>query len=145
MSLVVRDVMSQNVIAIDCSAPVKQAAELMDKYDIGCLVVLKEGKPAGIVTERDMLRRVLLQFKDPETTNVSEVMSGPLISSNPQTSMHEAIELLNERRIKRLPVVEGDAVVGLLSMTDIVRSVAFLEHMANSLCARCKWNKDDQS
>ena len=142
MSLVVKDVMSQNVITIDCSASVKQVAGLMDKYDIGCLVVLKEGKPAGIVTERDMLRRVLLQSKDPETTNVSDVMSEPLISSNPQTSMHEAMEVLNERRIKRLPVVDGDAVVGLLSITDIVRSVAFMEHMANSLCARCKWNKD---
>jgi CBS domain-containing protein len=142
MSLMVRDVMSQNVITTDCSASVKQAAELMDKYDIGCLVVLKEGKPAGIVTERDMLRRVLLQFKDPETTNVSEVMSGPLISSNPQTSMREAMGLLNERRIKRLPVVDGDAVVGLLSMTDIVRSVAFLEHMANSLCARCELSRN---
>ena len=142
MSLVVKDVMSQNVITIDCSASVKHVAGLMDKYDIGCLVVLKEGRPAGIVTERDMLRRVLLQSKDPETTNVSDVMSEPLISSNPQTSMHEAMEVLNERRIKRLPVVDGDAVVGLLSITDIVRSVAFMEHMANSLCARCKWNKD---
>jgi CBS domain-containing protein len=141
MSLLVKDVMSQNVITLDYSASVKQAAEFMDKYDIGCLIVVKERKPAGIVTERDMLRRVLLRFRDPENTSISEIMSTPLISSNPQTSLSEAMRMMNERRIKRLPVVEEDAVIGLLSMTDIVRSVAFLEHMANSLCARCKWNK----
>jgi CBS domain-containing protein len=141
MSLLVKDVMSQNVITLDCSASAKQAAEFMDKYNIGCLIVVKERKPAGIVTERDMLRRVLLRFRDPEKTHISEIMSTPLISSNPQTSLSEAMRMMNERGIKRLPVVEEDAVIGLLSMTDIVRSVAFLEHMANSLCARCKWNK----
>lgn len=142
MSLLVKDVMSQNVVVIDCSASVKQAAEFMDKYNIGCLIIIEEGKPVGIVTERDMLKRVLLRFKDPQATRVREVMSEPLISSNPQTGMREAIGLMNERRIKRLPVVDENGLVGLLSMTDIVRSVAFLEHMANSLCARCQWNKN---
>jgi CBS domain-containing protein len=145
VSLLVKDVMSQNVITIDLSSPARQAAILMDKYDIGCLIVLNNGKAVGIVTERDMLTRVLLQCKDPETTSVSEIMSAPLISSDPDTSLREAMRLMNERKIKRVAVVEEGAPIGLLSMTDIVRSVAFLEHMASSLCARCRWNKNVSS
>ena len=66
MSLLVKDVMTKNVITIDSSASVKKAAELMDKHDIGCIIVMNGGKPIGIITERDMLKRVLLQFRDPQ-------------------------------------------------------------------------------
>jgi CBS domain-containing protein len=142
MPLLVKDVMSQDIITIDLSSSARQAAVLMDKYDIGCLIVLDNGKAVGIVTERDMLTRVLLQYKDPESTSVSEIMSAPLIRSDTDTSLSEAMKLMNERKIKRVAVVEEGTPVGLLSMTDIVRSVAFLEHMASSLCARCRWNRN---
>jgi CBS domain-containing protein len=139
MSLLVRDVMSQHVVTIDRGASVKDAARLMEKYDVGCLIVLDGGKAVGIITERDMLSRVLLQPIDPETTSINEVMSAPLIYTDPEKDLQDAMELMNERRIKRLPViVEGNS-VGILSITDIVRSVGFLEHTANSLCGRCRW------
>ena len=142
MSLLVKDVMSQHVITIDSLASAKQAGELMDKYDIGCLVVMCQGKPVGIVTERDMLSRVLLQLRNPETTIIDEIMSTPLIGSGPESSIQEAMRCLNERRIKRLVVLDNQAPVGLLSVTDIVRSVAFLEHIAKSLCARCELSRN---
>jgi CBS domain-containing protein len=130
MSLLVRDVMSQHVVTIDRGASVKDAARLMEKYDVGCLIVLDGGKAVGIITERDMLSRVLLQPIDPETTSINEVMSAPLIYTDPEKDLQDAMELMNERRIKRLPViVEGNS-VGILSITDIVRSVGFLEHTA---------------
>ena len=142
MSLLVKDVMSRSVITVDSLASAKQAGELMDKYDIGCLVVMCQGKPAGIVTERDMLSRVLLQLRDPETTIVDEIMSTPLIGLGPENSIQDAMRCINERRIKRLVVLDNVAPVGLLSVTDIVRSVAFLEHIAKSLCARCELNRN---
>jgi CBS domain-containing protein len=142
MALCVKDVMTKNVITIDSSTPVKNAAELMDKHDIGCLIVVNEGKPIGIITERDMLKRVLLQFKDPRITRVSDVMSTPLMVSTPETDLREAVTFMNERRIKKLAIVESDVLIGLLSITDVVRSVAFLEHTITSLCSRCRWNQN---
>ena len=142
MSLSVKEVMTKNVITMESSEPVKKAAELMDKHDIGCLVVMNEGKPIGIVTERDMLKRVLLQFRDPRITRVSDIMSTPLIASTPETELSEAVRLMNERRIKKLGVVENDVLIGLLSITDVVRSVGFLEHTITSLCSRCRWNQN---
>jgi CBS domain-containing protein len=142
MALCVKEVMTKNVITIDSSTPVKNAAELMDKHDIGCLIVVNEGKPIGIITERDMLKRVLLQFKDPRITRVSDVMSTPLMVSTPETDLREAVTFMNERRIKKLAIVEGDVLIGLLSITDVVRSVAFLEHTITSLCSRRRWNQN---
>jgi len=142
MSLLVKDVMTKNVITVDSSAPVKKVAELMDKHDIGCVIVMNEGKPIGIITERDMLKRVLLQFRDPRMTRVNDIMSTPLIASNPETNVREAVRLMNERRIKKLPVVEASHLIGLLTITDLVRSLAYFEHIITSLCSRCRWGKN---
>jgi CBS domain-containing protein len=144
MSLLVNDVMTKNVITIESFAPVKEAAELMDKHDIGCLIVVNKEKPVGIITERDMLKRVLLQFKDPRITRVNDIMSTPIIASSPETDLREAVRLMNERRIKKLAVVEDELLVGLLSITDIVRSLGFFEHMITSLCSRCKWGQNSR-
>ncbi len=139
MSLQVKDVMTKNVITVESSASVLKAAELMAKYDISCIIVMGDSKPIGIITERDMLKRVLLQFKDPGTTLVSEMMSEPLMTSNPNADLREAVRLMNERSIKKLPVIEHGLLTGLLSLTDVVRSVAYFEHIISSLCSTCKW------
>ena len=142
MSMLVKDVMTKNVMKIESSASAKKAAELMAKYDIGCLVVMNDEKPIGIVTERDMLKRVLLQFRDLRMTRVDDIMSTPLIASNPETELAEALRLMNERRIKKLPIVEDGVLIGLLTLTDVVRSVGYFEHIITSLCSRCKWGKN---
>ena len=144
MSLKVKDVMVTNLITIDAEATVKKAAELMDKHDIGCLIVVSYGNPVGIVTERDMLRRVLLQKRDPTKTRVGNIMSAPLMTSTPQTDVRDAVRLMNERRIKKLPVIEEGELVGLVSLTDVMRSLAYFEHVISSLCARCQMGKQQQ-
>jgi CBS domain-containing protein len=133
MSLLIKEVMTKNVMTIEYSAPVKKAAELMAENDIGCLIVTKEGKPTGIVTERDMLQRVLLQFRDPRITRIDDIMSTPLIASKPDTELHKALRLMNERRIKKLPIVEDGLLIGLLTLTDVVRSTGYLKHVARTL------------
>ncbi len=138
MSLKVEDVMVKELITIDASASALEAAEIMDKYDIGCLIVVKEKKPTGIVTERDMLKRVLLQQRDPNETSVNNIMSRPLIVSTPKTEIRDAVRVMNERRIKKLPVVEDGNLLGLVSLTDVVRSLAYFEHAISSLCSRCQ-------
>jgi CBS domain-containing protein len=136
--------MVTNLITIEAATTAKKAAELMDKHDIGCLVVVSYGNPVGIVTERDMLRRVLLQKRDLGKIRVGNIMSAPLIASNPQTDIRDAVRLMNERRIKKLPVIDEGQLVGLVSLTDVMRSLAYFEHVISSLCARCQMGKQQQ-
>jgi len=145
MSLEARDVMVKNVITVDAEATVREAARLMNKYEIGCLIVMKRGKPVGIVTERDMLKRVLLKSKDPRKTKVGKIMSKPLVVGEPQTDIRDAVRLMVEGRIKRLPIVEDGYLLGLITFTDIVRSSAYLERIISSFCSRCPWKKSQES
>jgi len=143
MSLTVKDVMVRDLITIKASASAMEAAEIMDKYDIGCLIVVEGTKPIGIVTERDMLKRVLLLKRDPRKTRVKNIMSRPLIVSTPKTEIRDAVRVMNERRIKKLPVIEDGNLLGLVSLTDVVRSLAYFEHAISSLCSRCQWGKQN--
>jgi len=122
MSLRLADVMVEDVITVEEKATTKKAAELMSKHEIGCLIVVKKGKPAGIVTERDMLKRILLGSRDPEKIRVNEIMSKPLIVGKPQMDIEDAVKLMFKRNIKKLPVTDKDCLVGLVTLTDLVRS-----------------------
>ena len=141
MSLQVKDVMVKNLITVEAEDTVKKAAELMDKHDIGCLIVINYGNPVGIVTERDMLKKVVVERKDPGKIKVGHIMSAPLITSPPQIEVRDAVRLMNERRIKKLPVIEDGNLIGLVSLTDVMRSLAYFEHVVSSLCARCQHGK----
>jgi len=145
MSLQVKDVMVTNIVTIEAWATAKKAAELMNRHDIGCLIVMSNSKPIGIVTERDMLKRVLLQLRDPRKMRVSYVMSKPLITSSSQTEIRDAVRLMNERRIKKLPVVEDGRLLGLVSLTDVVRTLGYFEHVVSSLCERCKLRTQEET
>ena len=122
MSPKLADVMVEDVITVEEKATTKKAAELMNEHEIGCLIVVKKGKPAGIVTERDMLKRILLESRDPEKIRVNEIMSKPLIVGKPQMDIEDAVKLMFKRNIKKLPVADKNHLVGLVTLTDLVRS-----------------------
>jgi CBS domain-containing protein len=148
MSIRVKDVMAKNIITIGALSTVRKAVELMDKYEIGCLIVMHKDKPIGIVTERDLLTRVLLELRDPRKTKVRSIMSKPLVTANPETNIHEAIGLMVKRKIKKLPVTKKGRLRGLVTLTDIVRSSAYFEHVISSFiqrkCAKCKWRQPER-
>ena len=121
VSLKVEDVMVKEVITIDENSTVKEAAEVMNKFEIGCLIAVRKGKAMGIVTERDLLKRVIAEAKDAAKTKVKDVMSSPLVVVEPGTDLEEAVRLMFQMKIKKLPVVEGKRLVGLVSLTDIAR------------------------
>jgi len=121
MSLKVEDVMVKEVITIDENATVKEAAEIMNKFEIGCLIAIKKGKAMGIITERDLLKRVVAEAKDSTKTKVQNVMSSPLVVVEPSMDLEEAVRLMFQMKIKKLPVVDGRRLVGLVSLTDIAR------------------------
>jgi CBS domain-containing protein len=144
MSLQVKDVMVKDIITVEAEETAKKAAELMDKHNIGCLIVINFGNPIGIVTERDMLKKVVLERRDPGRVKVGNIMSAPLITSHPQADIRDAVRLMNERRIKKLPVIEDGKLIGLVSLTDVMRSLAYFEHVISSLCARCQQGKQQK-
>jgi CBS domain-containing protein len=122
VTLKVKDVMVGEVITIEANVTVRKAVRLMNNREIGCLVVVQDGKPAGIVTERDMLKRVLVAGRDPRAVEVDEVMSKPLLFMEPEKEIEEAVKLMFKHKIKKLPVVENERLVGLVTLTDLIRS-----------------------
>jgi len=131
MSLKLEDVMVKDLIGVEVKVSVKKAVELMNKHEIGCLIVMERGKLAGIVTERDMIKRVLLESKDPEKIKVSKIMSKPVIVGKPQMNVEDAVKLMFNRNIKKLPVVDDDHLVGLVTLTDLVLSLVTLTDLNN--------------
>ncbi len=121
MSLKVEDVMVKEVITIDENSTVKEAADVMNKFEIGCLIAVKKGKAMGIITERDLLKRVVAEAKDSNKTKVKDVMSSPLVVVEPSMDLDEAVRLMFQMKIKKLPVVNEKRLVGLVSLTDIAR------------------------
>jgi IMP dehydrogenase len=121
VTLKVEDVMTMDVITMDENASVKEAAEIMNQNEISCVVAARKGKAIGIITESDLLKRVIVEGKNAKKTKVGEVMSSPLEVVAPGTSLEEALQLMFEKKIKKLPVVEKNHLLGVVSLTDIAR------------------------
>ena len=121
VSLRVEDVMVKEVVTIDDGVTVKEAADIMNKFEIGCLIAVRKGKAMGILTERDILKRIVAGAKDAKKTRVKEVMTSPLVVAEPSMDLAEAVKLMFQMKIKKLPVVDGARLVGLVSLTDIAR------------------------
>ena len=121
LSLKVEDVMVKDVVTLDENLTVKEAAEVMNKFEIGCLIAVRKGKAMGIVTERDLLKRVVAEAKDSTKTKVKDIMSSPLVVVEPNMDLGEAVKLMFQMKIKKLPVVDGKRLVGLVTLTDIAR------------------------
>ena len=111
----------RGVLEIEADASVLDAVRRMVDANVGSLLVTDGGAIAGIVTERDYLRRVTLEGRTAEETPVREIMSSPLIVVTPETTIDECMALMTDRRIRHLPVVEGGDVVGVISIGDVVK------------------------
>lgn len=119
--LLVKDVMSSPVITIAEDAPVNKVAELMDKHGLGCIIVTsKKGKPLGIITERDLVARVLAKNAKPDSVKASEVMTSPLMTIEPDATISEAARRMSRLNIRRLGVIYKGQLIGLLSSKDIL-------------------------
>jgi CBS domain-containing protein len=121
VSLKVDDVMTMDVITIDENASVKEAADIMNQQGISCLIAVRKGKAIGIITERDLLKRVIVETKNAKKTKVREIMSSPLEVVAPGTNLESALRLMFEKKIKKIAVVEKKRLLGLVSLTDIAR------------------------
>ena len=120
MDIFVRDIMRKQVVSIDSALTIKDAAKIMEDSGVGCLVVTEKNLPVGIMTERDFVTRVTSAGK-PSSTSVRKVMSSPLISIGPDENVKKLAEMIKDKDIHKIPVVEDNRLIGIVSATDLVR------------------------
>jgi len=119
--MLVKDAMTSPVLTVDENTPVDKIAQLMDKHGFGCIIVTgKDGKAIGVITEKDMVSRVLAKNVLPAKLKAKKVMSTPLITINPDLTLSEAARTMSRLNIRRLGVMYKGNLVGIISSKDIV-------------------------
>ena len=119
----VRDLLAKkgaDVVSLPAGATVLDAARVMNEHGIGGVVVTEGGQMAGIFTERDVLRRVVAEGRAPEATRLGEVMTAPVMSCLPETSLEEIGAIMSSHRVRHLPVVGSDGLAGLVTSGDLL-------------------------
>ncbi len=140
----VKDVMRKNVISIDSSMTVKDAATMMDDTNVGCVVITRGNAPIGIITERDFVKRIVSQEMD-LATPLADVMSFPLITVDSEDTIWDAAEIMKKNKIHKVPVQDDGKLVGIITTTDIVKICSMgsdteLRNIADSILIRLKNN-----
>ncbi len=149
-SVPVKDAMTMNVLTVGPRTTVAKAAKLMSQNGVGSLIVVKKKKPVGILTERDLLMKVVSEDLKPSRIRVGKIMSSPVITTGPDQDVIEAARVLISRKIRRLPVVDRGKLVGILTASDITavspelievlpehRELSSEEEFEESVCEVC--------
>ena len=124
----VLDSKGNDIWQITSDDSVLNAIKMMAEKKVGALLVIDDKKLSGIVSERDYARKVILQGKSSEKTPVKEIMTANVISANPTQTVEECMELMSDHRIRHLPVLDGEEIVGVLSIGDLVKAIIDEQH-----------------
>ena len=119
--IIVKDIMAEP-LTIEHDESVKVAGNIMRKHRRYSLIVTKDDHPIGIITDSDMVKRLIAADKKPSTVIVSEIMSKPIVTISSGMDIIDAAEVMKKNKIKRLPVVEGGKITGIIELTDIARA-----------------------
>ena len=119
----VKEVMSKSIVSVDASVTATDAAKMMEDTEVGAVVVLDKNMPIGIVTERDFAIKITAHSY-PIDTPVRRIMSSPLIFIDPNSDLWIASDLMSTRKVKKLPVIDEDKVVGIITSSDLVKHIA---------------------
>lgn len=129
----IRDIMTDDVAVVSPDTTVLEVAQLMQKHDVGAVPVCEGANVVGLVTDRDIVVRNIAHGKDPHQTPVKEVMTTQVKSADPEMSLSQAAEIMAAEQIRRLPVVEGNRLVGMLSLGDLATKAKFDVELAKTL------------
>jgi len=121
-ALRVRDIINRQITKLKVDATVKEAADLMLKNNIGSVLVERNGRSVGIVTERDVVKKIVATGLPPESTKLKDVMTSPLVAIDINASIGEAVQLMLRRKVRRLVATDGKDIVGIFTERDIVGS-----------------------
>ncbi len=118
------DIMTRDVRSIDRTKTVEEAARMMKELDVGSIPVTDKGRIVGIITDRDVVLRNVADGRTPENTRIDEVMSKTVITATPEMDVHRAADLMAQNQIRRLPVLENNRMIGIVSIGDLaVRNI----------------------
>ena len=122
IELPVRDIMSHNVVTSDVSESVFDIVEKMKDHNIGCVIITKDEKPVGVVTEKDIVKKALIKGKDLSKIRAENIASTPLITIHPDARIVDAVSRMNDKHVRKLPVFKGDELVGIITDGDVINT-----------------------
>jgi CBS domain-containing protein len=140
----VRDIMSVNVVTMPPDATIFEVSTSMNKMDIGSVIIADQDRPLGIITEADIVRRVIADERDAKTTVAREVMSSPIIHVEPGTALTEAMRVMARSNIRRVAVLKNDSLAGIITSRDLLRwSPELIDILVESLRLRSEGIKQN--
>lgn len=119
--VIVKEAMKTNIATVNHTTTILEAAKLMKKRKVGSVIILQDKHPIGILTESDILKKLVAEGKKPEDTTVAEIMTAPVLISDPYVTLEKAMDKMGKCNIRRLPVVENDSLIGIITERDILR------------------------
>ena len=128
--IIVKEAMKTNIAMVKPSMSVLEAASLMKKRKIGNVIVVEKKQPVGILTEGDIIRKVVAEGKDVKKAKVKDAMSTPLIVIDPYVTIEEAMKTMGKCNVRRLPVCENDELIGIITQKDISRMSPILHEIS---------------
>jgi len=132
--VLVRDIMSKDVKVVRPDTTIQEVVATMSKFDISSIMVVQSERPVGIVTTRDVLSKVVVQCLAPRALTARQIMSSPLVTIDGSATVEEAARLMAQKKVKNLPVMDGEKLAGVLTYTDIVFQVPAMLSILRSLC-----------
>ena len=145
-SMFVKDIMAVNVVTMPLDATILDVSKSMSEMDIGSIIIVDKERPVGIITESDIVRRVIADEKDPKTTSASEVMTSPIIHVEPGTGLTDAMRVMAKSNIRRVAVLKNDTLAGIITSRDILRwSPELIDILVESLRLRNEETSRDRS
>ena len=130
-----QDIMSKKVVAVESNSTASDIAKLMDKNRVSSIIITKDEKPVGIITERDMVSKITAQNKKPSEVKTVEIMTSPLVVVSPLTPVDEVAEKMILNKIRRIVVLNGTETLGIITVTD------FVKHFHSILSLDKEYNK----
>ena len=140
--MLVEEVMARDVVEIDCNKTVYEACKKYSQNNVGCLVVMDKKLIVGIVTERDAIERLILKNKDPKKTKIREIMSQNIKTVHALSPVEKAAEIMRENKIKKLPVILNNEIVGIITVTDISKAVSAFSELLDNLATSYGKNRE---
>ena len=121
--LLVKDVMTKGVRVAEPDSSVREVVAAMNRFNIGSIIVVQDNKPVGVISERDVLRRVVEPCLSPETIAARQIMTSPVITICESASVAEVVKIMAEKRVRKIPVMKKERLVGIITYTDILSKV----------------------
>jgi len=131
--LAVRDVMTRTVVTATPDMSAAQAGKKMVENRVGSVIIVKDGRPVGIVTESDMVAKVIFKNVKPSSIKLEQLMSKPLITTKSSDDIHEAVLMMAQKKIRRLPVIDGDELVGIITDADVIQVSSEINQILDNL------------